>query len=327
MNAQYCKQLENKDIQCTLCPHTCCLKPGKSGLCKVRNNDEGVLSLPYYGKISSVAIDPIEKKPLYHFYPGSQIFSVGFWGCNLHCPFCQNYQISQHVSEQSRQLTPEELVQLAIREEAFSIAYTYSEPVIHFEFIKETAAIAKTHGLKNVLVSNGYLNPEPAKELLAVLDAANIDLKSFNPAYYSKVLGGGLEAVKRFIELAASRINLEVTTLIIPGENDSKEEIASLARFLGSINRSLPLHLSCYYPVYKYQIPATDPADIFDLALVAGEYLDYVYAGNVGYRETNTICPDCKNLLIQRVGYETTVLSMRGGNCNKCGHTIYGEFE
>ena len=325
MNPQYYRTLENSEIQCILCPYNCRIKPGRSGVCRVRTNNNGIMELPYYGKISSVAVDPIEKKPLYHFFPGSKILSIGFWGCNFHCPFCQNYQISQQVSN-SQYLAPQQVVDMAKEEHSFAIAYTYSEPLIHFEYIKETATLAGKQGIKNVLVSNGYINEQPAAELLDLLDAVNIDLKSFNPDFYHKEIGGKLEEVKRFIQQAVSRTILEVTTLVIPGKNDSEQEIIAIAGFLASLNRSVPLHLSCYYPTYQYNIRPTAPDDIFALADSAGKYLDYVYPGNVGYRETNTLCPQCHNIIIRRAGYKTAVTGLDKGKCHKCGNTIYGNY-
>jgi len=324
---QYYQILENSDIQCMLCPHACRIKAGKSGICRVRLNDNGTLILPFYGKISAIAIDPIEKKPLYHFFPGSTILSIGFWGCNFHCPFCQNYRISQNVSIKSQSMTPLQIIELAKRENSFGIAYTYSEPLIHFEYIKETAVLARQQGIKNVLVSNGYINEKPAAELLALMDAVNIDLKAYNPEFYQKEIGGKLEEVKRFIQQAASLTTLEVTTLVIPGKNDSAQEITAIAQFIASLNRKIPLHLSCYYPTYQYEIEPTDSEKVFILANLARKYLDYVYPGNVGHRDTNTECPQCHNILIRREGYNTTITGLSRGKCASCGNSIYGHFQ
>ena len=259
MEARYYQEEDGK-IRCLLCPNRCLIASGRHGVCGVRTHREGSLSLPFFGRLSAVAVDPIEKKPLYHFYPGATILSLGFVGCSFHCPFCQNFHISQDTSAAQRFYSPLDAVRLAQGERSFGIAYTYSEPLIHFEYVLETSRIAREEGLKNVLVTNGYLNPEPAEELLALTDAANVDLKSFNPDFYRKEIGGDVEEVKRFIAQASERIHLEVTTLVIPQKNDTDEEIEAIARFLADLNPDIPYHLSCYYPAYRYSIPATDGA-------------------------------------------------------------------
>ncbi|MBN1129939.1 MAG: AmmeMemoRadiSam system radical SAM enzyme, partial [Chitinispirillaceae bacterium] len=300
--ALYYTVRENGKLICDLCPHSCAIADGKSGRCRVRVRQKDRLLLPYYGMISSISVDPIEKKPLYHFYPGSQILSVGFWGCNFHCPFCQNYSISQNIASVSDFLSPSDLVNLAKNRGSFGIAYTYSEPLIHFEYLLDCAKLVREAGMKNVLVSNGFLSEAPANELLEFLDAANIDLKSFDPGFYRTEIGGTLEGVRRFIALAAGRIALEVTTLVIPGKNDSPPEIEQMARFLADLDRNIPYHLSCYYPTYKYSIDATPPQTVADLSQVARRHLSFVYEGNVGLRETNTVCPSCGSILIRRRG-------------------------
>jgi pyruvate formate lyase activating enzyme len=322
MKARFYEKKENQKIKCLLCPNGCVISPGGKGVCGVRKNTGGELDIPFYGRLSGVALDPIEKKPLYHFYPGKMILSVGFWGCSFHCPFCQNYHISQQTAAGSDYLSPGELVNLAISRNSFGIAYTYSEPLIHMEYLLDTAKIAKQEGIKNILVSNGYVNPAPAEEFLEYLDAANIDLKSFQPDFYKKEIGGNLEDVKRFLTQAAGRITLEVTTLVIPTKNDSPGEIEAIARFLASLDPNIPYHLSCYYPTYHYTIPPTDGAAIVKLAEVAKKHLNYVYLGNVGLKETNTYCSSCGNLLIQRSGYAVSIRGIKNGKCSKCQETI-----
>jgi pyruvate formate lyase activating enzyme len=317
--ALYYRKREDGKIVCELCPHACVIPEGKAGRCGVRIHRAGKLVIPYYGKISAVAVDPIEKKPLYHFYPGASILSVGFWGCNFHCPFCQNYNISQSVSEESDFLAPQDLVRLAVERRSFAIAYTYSEPLIHFEYVIETARLARESGLKNVLVSNGFINERPAAELLEFIDAANIDLKGNQPDFYRSEIGGKLDEVKRFIGQAARRTALEVTTLVIPTKNDSSEEIEAIARFLSSLDPNIPYHLSCYYPTYKYTISPTPPARVIELAASARKYLRYVYEGNVGSHETNTACIGCGNVLIRRRGYSVSFPGIRDKKCNSCG--------
>jgi pyruvate formate lyase activating enzyme len=190
------------------------------------------------------------------------------------------------------------------------------------EYLLESSEIAHKRGLKNILVSNGYVNPEPANELLELLDAANIDLKAYNPEFYKQEIGGNLEDVKRFISLCAKKIHCEVTTLIIPTKNSTEKEVEEIARFLASVNPEIPLHLSCYFPTYKYTIPPTPPDMVERLALVAGKYLSFVYIGNAGRRHSDTCCPECDNLLVRRIGYTTEIVDLKNGFCGKCGKKI-----
>ncbi|MDR1317806.1 MAG: AmmeMemoRadiSam system radical SAM enzyme [Spirochaetales bacterium] len=317
---------EDSSLRCLLCPHSCLLQNGKSGICGVRKNEHGDMSLPFYGHISAAAADPVEKKPLYHFFPGRNIFSAGFYGCNLRCPFCQNYHISQQFPGEGQETPPEELVEAALRENSIGIAYTYSEPLIHFEYLLHSAQEARRRGLKNVLVSNGYLNEAPATRLLPLLDAANIDLKSFSNDFYHNELGGSLEPVLRFLELAATRTHLEVTTLIIPGKNDSPIEMERIATFLADLNPDIPLHLSCYRPMYRYTIRGSTYQNLAPLLDTARRKLRYVYPGNVP-GETNTLCPSCGELLIRRQGYRVSLHALKNGSCAKCGLHIAGVWE
>jgi len=316
---------EGGTVRCGLCPHACLIPPGRHGRCRVRLNRGGVLELPFYGRLSSIAVDPIEKKPLYHFHPGENILSVGFVGCSFHCPFCQNYRISQDTGVAARGMSPEELVALAEREGSFGIAYTYSEPLVHLEYVLETSRLARAHGLANVLVSNGFINPGPAEELLGLLDAANIDLKSFNPEFYRREIGGELEEVKRFLAQANAhahtrgKLELEVTTLVIPGRNDGPEEMEAIAGFLASLDPAIPLHLSAYYPQYRYTLPATPPAALQGLAEIARRHLRYVYLGNIGAQESNTVCQECAAVLVRRRGYQVSTPGLDGSRCAACG--------
>ncbi len=274
--------IQNNNLICRLCPHNCHISEGNFGICLIRRNNEMNLELPYNGILSAISIDPIEKKPLYHFEPGSKILSIGFYGCNFHCSFCQNYQISQLFTEKKdhKYISPTDLVELVKDKGLSSLAYTYSEPVIHFEYIIECSKLAHKNGIRNVLVTNGFLNPEPAGELLSIMDGVNVDLKAFTQSFYSK-LGGKIEPVKKFIKLAAELTHLEVTTLIIPGENDSVEEIMSIAEFLSLIDPNIPLHISSYYPVYKYEVSSTPKDTVLSLVEKASEVLNYVYPGNI----------------------------------------------
>ena len=309
-------------LECNLCPHNCKIRDGKSGRCGVRRNNQGELDLSLYGAISSVAHDPIEKKPLYHFYPGRSILSLGFFGCNFHCPFCQNHSISQHTDRLGESITPADAASMAMKHDSLGIAYTYSEPIVHFEFIRDTAKEVRKRGLKNVLVSNGYISPEPGLELLDLIDAANIDLKSMSDDFYRSELGGSLDPVLEFINLASTRTHLEVTTLIVTDINDSESEIASLASTLAEINPAIPLHLSCYYPNYKYRAEPTAPERVFRLAEIAREHLHYVYPGNVGSAPVNTTCNSCGTVLIERHGYRVNTKGINAGKCANCASPV-----
>ena len=314
---------KDSKLHCVLCPHHCKLAEGERGICMVRENRYSELHLPFYGVLSAVSNDPIEKKPLYHFYPGSFTFSVGFYGCSFRCPFCQNYRIAQSTNVVDTHSTqPKKLVEQALRQGAEAIAYTYSEPLVHFEWILETAKYAHDRGLKNILVSNGFINPQPAQELLEVLDAANIDLKSFRPEFYQDIVGGKLEPVLAFIKKASQKIHLEVTTLVIPGYTDSEQEITDIARFLAELNINIPLHLSCYYPAYKFNAPPTEASTVFALTEVAKQRLNFVYPGNVGLSEVNTYCSACGNTLIRRMGYRVEMPGIKGQSCVNCGRTV-----
>lgn len=310
-------------LQCSLCPNRCKISDGKSGLCKVRFNKEGKPELPFYGKLSALSVDPIEKKPLYHFHPAEQILSVGFVGCSLRCPFCQNYNISQSTERGLDFVSPSDLAEAALRKNSFGIAYTYSEPIVHLEYVSDASREARDRGLKNVLVSNGYITKEASSELAECIDAANIDLKCYSNDFYKRELGGALDPVLEFISFAADKMHLEVTTLVIPGKNDSDEEIGSIASFLSEISPDIPYHLSCYYPTYNYSIPPTEAASVRRLADAAREKLNYVYLGNVGLEETNTSCPSCGKLIVRRSGYSTKVVGLTGdGACSGCGEAI-----
>ncbi len=309
--------------KCILCPNYCIIKAGKFGKCHVRGYDSNLKPIiPFAGKISALAVDPIEKKPLYHFYPGSKILSAGFYGCNLSCPFCQNYQISTKADLNAKTVSPEKMTEITASSDTIGLAYTYSEPTIHIEWIRETARLIKGKNLKNVLVTNGYINQKPAEAVLENIDALNIDLKSFNEKFYSSELKGKLEPVKDFIKFAASKAHIEVTTLIIPGKNDSNKEIEAISSFIASINKSIPLHLSCYYPTYKYSIERTNPSKVTELAAIAAKYLEYVYTGNTGFIESNTKCPSCGNLIVKRTVYNTKIEGIVDGNCGCCGSKI-----
>jgi pyruvate formate lyase activating enzyme len=326
--ASYQSPLEGGRIRCELCPHRCSLPEGGTGLCKVRRNLGGRLVLPYWGVISALALDPIEKKPLHHFKPGTAVFSAGFYGCNLRCPFCQNWEISQEV-ETAKVVTPAALVDAALESGAPSLAFTYSEPTVHFEYLLEAARLARKAGLATVLVTNGCLNEAPARELLPLIDAANVDLKTWSEAVYREKLGGDRASVLRFIELAAQTCELEVTTLVVPGISEGEEDMEKIASFLAGLDRRIPLHLSAYHPDYRYREPPSPPELLLRLADRARKSLDYVYVGNLGGIPADTFCSACGALLVRRRGYQIDASGLaapcadkKAGNlarCKACG--------
>lgn len=271
--------------ECKVCMHHCRLEEGQLGRCHARRNVEGLIVASNYGKITSIALDPIEKKPLYRFYPGSKILSVGSYGCNLSCSFCQNYSISMVKEEETDTitLTPEELANKAVelRENGnIGIAFTYNEPLIGYEYVIDTSILLREHDMKTVVVTNGSVSEEVAEKLLPYVDALNIDLKGFTKEYY-KNIGGDLETVKNFIGLAAKSCHVELTTLIVPNENDAVDEIRQLSQWVASVDDHIPLHLTRFFPRWKMtDRNATDVNKIFELTSVAREYLRYVYEGN-----------------------------------------------
>ena len=269
---------------CTLCFHHCQLADGQTGLCRARANQNGAIVSLNYGRLTSMALDPIEKKPLRRFHPGSMVLSVGSFGCNLHCPFCQNASIAQVVAEApTRTVSPDELITLARTLQNrgnIGIAYTYNEPLVGYEYVRDCAALTHEAGLQNVLVTNGTIAPEPWQTLLPLIDAVNIDLKGFTENWYH-ALGGNLETVKQSIALAAAYCHVEVTTLIIPGENDRPDEMHALAAWLASVDADIPLHVSRFFPRHHMTDRAPTPVDtVYRLADVARTHLHHVYTGN-----------------------------------------------
>lgn len=274
-----------KSAECAVCMHHCRLTEGQLGRCRARKNEEGRIVCANYGKITGLMPDPIEKKPLRRFFPGSRILSVGSFGCNLSCPFCQNHEISMAGPEefQPKEMTPENLAALAKSWEDhgnIGVAYTYNEPLVGYEFVRDTARLAHSQGLKNVLVTNGSAHLSILEELLPYIDAMNIDLKGFSSAYYRR-LGGDLETVLAFIQRAAKDCHVELTTLIVPGENDSEEEMEREAQWIASIDPKIPLHVTRFFPRYRMQDrEATDVGRILRLKVIAGRQLAYVCTGN-----------------------------------------------
>jgi pyruvate formate lyase activating enzyme len=312
--------LKNDKVQCLLCPNKCVLNDGQFGLCNIRKREKDKIVNPYSGILSGSSMDPIEKKPLYHFMPKTSIYSVGFFGCTLKCQFCQNYSISQTTPiGNEEKITPKEMVNYLIKNNIKSIAFTYSEPTLYYEWVLETAKLCKKEGIKTVLVTNGYLNPNPAEMLLEYIDAANIDLKSSKDDFYKKYCSAKIDPVKKFIEIAFSKnVHVEITTLVITGTNDDISECIEISDFIASISKDIPFHISKYYPCYKLDAPATKVETILEWVKEAKSKLNYVYGGNIA-DEGNSYCKNCKEILIERKGYFINILNIdSNGKCKKC---------
>ncbi len=308
--ASYYRQLGGGVVQCNLCPHQCVLAPGERGICRVRENIQGKLYSLVYNKPVSIHLDPIEKKPLFHFLPGTTTYSVATVGCNLRCLYCQNWEISQSSPEDIKSVnrTPEQLVDEALVSGAQSIAYTYSEPTVFYEYMLATAKLAHKKGLKNVVISAGYINPEPLKELCKYVDAIKIDLKAFNNSFYKRIVGGELEPVLQSLKVIKEQgIWLEIVYLVIPGENDNPEEIKDMAQWIKeNLGENIPLHFSRFHPTYKLiNLPPTPKETVKKLRQIAiDQGLKYVYTGNLGDWETeSTYCPNSQEIAIQRQGF------------------------
>lgn len=320
--ASYYESFSDRSLQCFLCPNHCTIPPGRFGICKARKNIDGKLYSMVYGKIASVHVDPIEKKPFFHFLPGSKVFSAGTTGCNMRCAFCQNWEISQAFPEDVRteNATPEQLVAKAIESGAQSIAFTYNEPVIAYEYALDTARLAKDKGLKVVLVSNGYISEEPLKELLKYIDAYKVDLKAFDEKFYHKFTGGRLAPILDSLKMIKqSGVWLEIVTLLVPGENDSETEIRAMARWIKeNLGDDVPLHFSRFFPQYKLQNLPPTPAETLIRArkIAMEEGLKFVYTGNVPYPEgETTYCPKSGEKAIERQGYFITRDHLKDGAC------------
>jgi pyruvate formate lyase activating enzyme len=282
--ALFLKKIKNNKVKCLLCPHNCTISEGQTGVCNARKNIDGTLYSLNYGEVTSIALDPIEKKPLYHFFPGSYILSIGTFGCNFKCSFCQNWSIAQEKPG-TTSIKPEDIVRRARNlkpQGNIGIAFTYNEPSIWYEFVFETLKLARQAGLETVLVSNGFIEEEPLRQLLPYVSAMNIDVKAFTEKFYHDVCKGKLEDVKRTVEIAVRQCHVEVTTLVIPGLNDGLEEISQLARWLAYIDKSIPLHLSRFFPNYQMQDVQPTPVEkLRELKAKCEMFLNYVYLGNV----------------------------------------------
>ena len=323
---------ENERTVCLLCPHNCKIAEGKTGICGVRKNTGETIELLTYGVISGYALDPVEKKPLYHFYPGTNILSLGSYGCNMHCDFCQNYNISQHTLDSYHSNTePDKIIRDAQSSLTnIGLAFTYNEPIIWFEFIRDVAIKAKRKGLRIVIVSNGYVNREPLEEMISFTDAFNIDLKAFNPDFYKKLTGAELEPVKETLkQISKSSKHLEITTLVIPGKNDDEKEMALEAEWIaGELGKDVPLHLSRYFPMFRREDPSTPDDTLMKLFETASKYLNYVYLGNmISDAGQNTICPKCRAIVAKRTGYTIKLQNLdQKGKCSICGSRIFRHF-
>jgi pyruvate formate lyase activating enzyme len=327
------RKAEGGKVECFLCAHRCSVAPSKFGVCGVRENREGALFSHVYGEVIAAHIDPIEKKPLYHFLPGTTSFSIATIGCNFRCPFCQNWQISQAKKSKTSgggyKLRPEDIIAEAKAQGCRSISYTYTEPTIFFEYAYDTAKIAHAAGLANVFVTNGYMTAEALKTIQPYLGAANVDLKAFKDETYKKVCGARLQPVLDSIRLMSELgIWVEVTTLVVPGLNDSAEELLAAARFIAGISQDIPWHISRFHPDYEYtQAPATPMETLrraFRLGREAG--LRYIYIGNVWGESESTECPKCHKTVLRRSGLSVEKNSLRNGRCPHCGSAIAGVF-
>jgi len=325
-------ELENNAVQCNLCAHRCYIKEGHRGICHVRENREGKLYTLVYGNLISKNVDPIEKKPLYHFYPGSRAFSIATPGCNFRCPWCQNWQISQMPREmqmpEGQRVMPEEIVEQALETGSQSIAYTYSEPTIFFEYSYDIAKLAKEEGLKNIYVTNGFMTREMIEMIQPYLDAANVDIKAFRDEPYRRLMGGRLQPVLESCKLMKSLgIWLEVTTLIVPGVNDDPEELKELAAFIvNELGPETPWHLSRFFPQYKMNDRGPTDENVLletkEMGALMG--LDYIYIGNI-FGRYSTKCKKCGHELISRRGYATRIIGLDAeGKCEKCGTKLDG---
>jgi pyruvate formate lyase activating enzyme len=327
------EKLENKAVHCYLCAHHCRIQDKKFGFCGVRQNIDGSLYTHAYGKVIAAHVDPIEKKPLYHFFPGSFSFSIATIGCNFRCGFCQNWQISQSTFRDQdfagEEFLPQDVVIEALKNKCKSISYTYTEPTIFFEFAYEICKLAKEKGLYNNFVTNGYMTKECLIMIKPYLDAANVDLKFFKDSSYKKVCAATLEPVLNSIKLMHELgIWVEVTTLVVPGENDSEEELKDIVKFIYSVDKNIPWHVSRFHPDYKFTEQDSTPETTLKKASRIGEVcgLTYIYAGNVYGYGNDTFCPVCKKLLIKREVFNVLEYNIKQGKCSFCHASISGIF-
>ena len=322
---------EGDKITCLLCQHYCKLKNGQTGVCGANKNENGKLKNLVYGRLVAMHIDPVEKKPLYHFLPGSKSLSVGTLGCNMQCPFCQNWHISQvrESVNNTDYISPSNLVEMAIKHKCESIAYTYNEPTIFYPYARDTAMIAKTHGIKNIFVTNGIESKEVIEDMPGIIDACNVDFKSFNPDFYKKILKSPFGILDTMKLIKKKGIWLETTTLIIPGENDSEEELNQISLFIANeLGTETPWHISAFYPQYKMHDKMATPIRLLEKAFDIGNKngLKYIYIGNAGITNI-TKCPSCGIDLIKRKAYHILFNKITKGKCPACNTKIPGIWE
>ena len=320
-----------RTVECLLCKKRCVLVEGQRGDCRVRINLNGKLMTLVYGKPCAVHVDPIEKKPLFHFLPATGAFSIATAGCNLHCKFCQNWQISQRPPEETQNydLPPEKVVEAALHYNCRSIAYTYSEPAVFYEYVMDTAKMAQERGMRNVLVTAGYIDETPLRELCQYVDATNTDLKGFTEDYYREICGGELQPVLDGLRICKEEgVWVEMTNLVIPTLNDDMDRIGEMCRWIvENLGEDQVLHFSRFHPMYQLKNLPPTPAETLEearrVAIEAG--LNYVYIGNVpGHEGENTYCPNCKRLLVKRVGFSVVSYNLVEESCKFCGHKIAG---
>ena len=321
--ALYWERTETGRVLCLLCPHGCRIADGQVGLCRVRKNVGGSLFSLNYGRVSAVHLDPVEKKPLFHFHPGSLILSLGTVGCNLACSFCQNWTIA-HTGDTAgtRLLSPEHAVAMAQAEPGnIGLAYTYNEPFIWYEYVLETAERARASGLKNVLVTNGYVQEEPLRRMLPLIDAMNVDVKSTRQEFYRELCRGTPEPPRRTVEIAKEcGCLVEVTNLVIPNWNDGEEDLRALIDWVAGVDPNMPLHFSRYHPDYRLAEPPTPAETLFRARELAREKLRYVYVGNLWRADAeNTDCPSCGQTVIARQGFAVLSRAVKDGKCEACG--------
>jgi pyruvate formate lyase activating enzyme len=329
------KALSKGAVQCTACEHWCAIQPGETGKCNVRLNQDGQLISLVYGRAAAAHVDPVEKKPLFHFLPGRSIFSIGTLGCNFRCSFCQNWNISQpgelihQASRLGSHLSPADIVEICRSRDIPMIAYTYNEPTVFFEYTFDTARLAVEHGIRNVYVSNGFQTLAAIDTLSPYLHAINVDLKAFTDEFYREICNGRLEPVLRNIEYMVTKTDIwvEVTTLVVPGMNDSDDELEEMAQFLASVSADLPWHLSAFHPDYQVRDRPATPRQTLERAysIGVGAGLRYVYVGNLMDADrANTYCPQCGETLIRRMWYQVRPAWKAPGVCPSCGTEIPG---
>jgi len=329
--AMFYEKLDGDNVRCNLCPWNCVLENGQRGVCGVRVNIDGIMRSMVYGKSAALNIDPVEKKPMYHFMPGTYTYSMATVGCNLSCNFCQNWTLSQNLPEKSKHIdmSPEEIVKQALESGSQSIAYTYSEPTIFYEYMYETAQLANKNGLKNIMVTCGYINEKPLRELCKYIDGANVDLKGFTEEFYREYTKSDIRHVKNALKVMKDEgIFIEITNLIIPGANDNLDDIRRLCVFVrDSLGADTPIHFSRFHPNYKLKdrppTPAKTLKDAYNIAKEEG--LLFVYIGNMqGMEGENTVCPNCGKTVVRRSGYHVDENNIVDGRCSFCDTHING---